>query len=142
MVLRDEPETEESALHRASHDSIESVAATGRYHLLGEIGRGGMGIVLKSHDDDLGRNVAIKVLREDRARDPALLLRFIEEAQIAGQLEHPGIAPVYDLGLSADERPYFSMRLIKGRTAACTRRDRTGRAGSWAPHVCRAQGAV
>ena len=44
--------------------------------------------------------------------------RFVEEAQIGGQLQHPGIVPVYELGLMADERPYFTMKLVKGRTLA------------------------
>jgi serine/threonine-protein kinase len=118
VILSEESEPEGPPLQRRSRDSVEGVGTTRRYHVLGEIGRGGVGVVLKGHDEGLGRNVAIKVLREDRVRDPALLMRFIEEAQIGGQLEHPGITPVYDLGLSADDRPYFSMRLVKGRTLA------------------------
>jgi len=88
----------------------------GNYQLLGEIARGGMGVVLKGHDTDLGRDVALKVLHEKLAGDPAVLSRFVEEAQIGGQLQHPGIVPVYELGLMADERPYFTMKLVKGRT--------------------------
>ncbi len=90
----------------------------GTYQLMGEIARGGMGVVLKGHDTDLGRDVALKVLHKDLADDPGVLQRFVEEAQIGGQLQHPGIVPVYELGLMADERPYFTMKLVKGKTLA------------------------
>jgi serine/threonine-protein kinase len=86
--------------------------------MVGEIARGGMGVILKGHDTDLGRDVALKVLDPELAQDPAVVQRFIEEAQIGGQLQHPGIVPVYELGLMADERPYFTMKLVKGRTLA------------------------
>ena len=68
-------------------------------------------------DADLGRHVAMKLLHEEYVADPEFLQRFIEEAQIGGQLQHPGIVPVYDIGL-AGERPFFTMKLIKGRTLA------------------------
>ncbi len=90
----------------------------GRYHLVGEIARGGVGVVLKGHDTDLGRDVAMKVLREEHLKNTDVLQRFIEEAQIGGQLQHPGIVPVYEMGIGSDQRPYFTMKLIKGRTLA------------------------
>jgi tetratricopeptide (TPR) repeat protein/tRNA A-37 threonylcarbamoyl transferase component Bud32 len=88
----------------------------GRYQVLGEIARGGVGVVLKGHDVDLGRDVAMKVVREEHADNVDVLRRFVEEAQIGGQLQHPGIVPVYELGLRADGKPFFAMKLIKGRT--------------------------
>ena len=75
-----------------------------------------MGIVLRGLDDELGRDLAIKVLLDDHRNDPYLLRRFVEEAQIGGQLQHPGLVPVYDLGLTPDHRPYFTMRMIEGPT--------------------------
>jgi len=90
----------------------------GNYQLLGEIARGGMGVILKGHDTDLGRDVAVKVLDEKFAKRPEVVQRFVEEAQIGGQLQHPGIVPVYELGLMADETPYFTMKLVKGHTLA------------------------
>jgi len=90
----------------------------GRLELGAEIARGGVGIVLRAHDNDLGRDVAIKVLREQYARDPGLLRRFVEEAQIGAQLQHPGIVPVYDLGLDDHGRPYFAMKLVEGVSLA------------------------
>ena len=87
-----------------------------KYQLAGEIARGGMGVILKGHDTDLGRDVALKVLDKELAKNPAIVQRFVEEAQIGGQLQHPGIVPVYELGLMADDSPYFTMKLVKGRT--------------------------
>src|SRR5262249_1726609 len=77
-----------------------------------------MGAILKGRDTDLGRDIAVKVLLETHAGKTELLQRFVEEAQIAGQLQHPGIVPVYELGQFADRRPYFTMKLVKGKTLA------------------------
>ena len=90
----------------------------GNYQLLGEIARGGMGVILKGHDTDLGRDIAVKVLDARYIGRPEVVQRFVEEAQIGGQLQHPGIVPVYELGLMADESPYFTMKLVKGHTLA------------------------
>jgi eukaryotic-like serine/threonine-protein kinase len=68
----------------------------GRYQLSGEIAHGGMGVVYRGRDVDLGRDVAVKVLREQYLDSPEMVRRFIEEAQIGGQLQHPGIVPVYE----------------------------------------------
>ena len=89
-----------------------------RVQLLGEIARGGMGAVLKGRDPDLGRDLAVKVLLEAHQDKPELVRRFVEEAQIGGQLQHPGVVPVYELGTFADGRPYFAMKLVKGQTLA------------------------
>jgi serine/threonine-protein kinase len=90
----------------------------GRYQLLAEIARGGMGAVLRGRDNDLGRDVAVKVLLEDYHQKAELAQRFLEEAQIGGQLQHPGVVPVYELGQLPDRRPYFTMKLVKGKTLA------------------------
>ena len=74
--------------------------------------------ILKGRDPDLGRDVAIKVLREDLRDNADLVRRFVEEAQIGGQLQHPGVVPIYELGTFADRRPFFSMKLVKGQTLA------------------------
>lgn len=88
------------------------------YRLHGEVSRGGMGVVLRGEDNEFGRPVAIKVMRRELLDSPYLVHRFVEEARINGRLQHPGIVPVYDMGLRADELPYFSMKLIEGRTLA------------------------
>ncbi len=90
----------------------------GNYQFMGQIARGGMSDILKGHDTDLGRDVAVKVLDEELAKRPEVVQRFIEEAQIGGQLQHPGIVPVYELGMMSDDRPYFTMKLVKGKTLA------------------------
>ncbi len=97
----------------------EGAAGLGsRYQVLGEVARGGLGVVLKGRDLDLGRDVAVKVLHERFKGDRSVIERFVEEAQIGGQLQHPGIVPVYELGLRPDERPFFAMKLVKGETLA------------------------
>jgi tetratricopeptide (TPR) repeat protein/tRNA A-37 threonylcarbamoyl transferase component Bud32 len=95
-----------------------------RVQVLGEIARGGMGAILKGRDPDLGRDLAVKVLLDAHRKRPELVRRFVEEAQIAGQLQHPGVVPVYELGCFADARPYFTMKLVKGRTLAQLLADR------------------
>jgi serine/threonine-protein kinase len=89
-----------------------------RLQLVGEIARGGMGAILKGRDVDLGRDIAVKVLLETHRGKTELAQRFIEEAQISGQLQHPGITPIYELGVFPDQRPYFTMKLVKGQTLA------------------------
>jgi len=96
-----------------------------RYQVAGELARGGVGVVLKCRDVDLGRDVAIKVLHEHHLENDALIERFVEEAQIGGQLQHPGIVPVYELGLLESGRPFFAMKLVKGRTLSALLADRS-----------------
>ncbi len=106
-----------------------------RYHLFGEIARGGMGAILRGRDVDLGRELALKVLLESHKDKPELIRRFVEEAQIGGQLQHPGVVPVYELGTFADLRPFFTMKLVKGRTLAELLRARPSRFGRGSPQV-------
>jgi hypothetical protein len=89
-----------------------------RLQLFGEIARGGMGAILKGRDVDLGRELAVKVLLEAHQNHLETVRRFIEEAQIGGQLQHPGIVPIHELGTFAGRRPYFAMKLVRGRTLA------------------------
>jgi tRNA A-37 threonylcarbamoyl transferase component Bud32 len=79
--------------------------------------KGGIGQVWLARDVDLRRDVALKELQEDRAEDRASMQRFLAEAQITGQLEHPGIVPVYELvAQSPGGRPFYTMRFVRGRT--------------------------
>jgi serine/threonine-protein kinase len=89
---------------------------TGRYLVGPEIGRGGMGRVHLAVDCDLGRSVALKTLHAGGQRTREVLARFLEEAQATGQLEHPNIVPVHELGLFPDGTVYFTMKLVRGRT--------------------------
>jgi serine/threonine-protein kinase len=102
------------------------VVPSGRLQLVGEIARGGMGAVFKGRDVDLGRDVAVKVLLETHRGRVELAQRFVEEAQITGQLQHPGVAPVYELGVFPDLRPYFTMKLVKGKTLSALLHARQG----------------
>lgn len=95
-----------------------------RYLLYGEIDRGGIGAILKCRDVDLGRDLAVKVLLDSHQSNSDLTRRLIEEAQIGGQLQHPGIAPVYELGQTSDHRPFFTMKLVKGETLSSLLRNR------------------
>jgi serine/threonine-protein kinase len=70
-----------------------------------EIARGGMGVVYRARDPALGREVALKLLREDLAADEGAVRRFLEEARVGGRLQHPGVVPVYALGRTATGRP-------------------------------------
>ena len=90
----------------------------GRYELLGEIGRGGVGAVLRGRDRALGRELAVKVLLGEHHHDPEARRRFLEEAQVGSQLQHPGVVPVHGLGRFEDGRPYFTMKLVEGQTLA------------------------
>jgi serine/threonine-protein kinase len=106
---------------RDAHDAPFAPApdpSAGRYQVFGEIARGGMGAVLEARDHGLGRPMAIKVLLESHRGNPALVRRFVEEAQIGGQLQHPGIVPIYDIGAFPDRRPFFAMKLVRGCTLA------------------------
>jgi serine/threonine protein kinase/tetratricopeptide (TPR) repeat protein len=116
VVLRDTDSAPEPPIVRPGRDG--GADGSTRYRIDGEIARGGMGTVLKGRDPDLGRDVAIKVLRDDLRDDADMVRRFLEEAQIGGQLHHPGILPIYELGTFADHRPFFSMKLVKGHTLA------------------------
>jgi serine/threonine-protein kinase len=93
-------------------------AAAGRHALFVEIARGGMGVILRGRDPDLGRDLAVKVLRREHRDKPEVIQRFIEEARIAGQLQHPGVVPIYEIGRFADGLPYFTMKLVQGSTLA------------------------
>jgi serine/threonine protein kinase len=80
---------------------------------------GGIGRVWLARDNDLGREVALKELRPERACHTTIGERFLQEARITGQLEHPGIIPVYELVRGGDAgQPFYTMRFVKGRTLA------------------------
>ena len=90
----------------------------GRFHILWELARGGMGVVYRAFDPLLQRVVAIKIIQHRFAADTGTKLRFLEESQITARLQHPGVPPVYDGGELEDGRPYLAMKLIKGQTLA------------------------
>lgn len=85
-----------------------------RYSVVREIARGGMGKVIEVEDNDLRRSVALKVLRKEMLDRKDLVERFLEEAQITGQLEHPNIVPVHEIGVDGRGNLYFTMKLVEG----------------------------
>jgi len=88
----------------------------GRYELGDVLGRGGMAEVRRGTDTRLGRDIAVKVLRADRARDPAFQARFRREAQSAASLDAPNVVAVYDTGEDEHGVPYIVMEHVEGRT--------------------------
>ena len=88
------------------------------YELLDEVGAGGMGVVYRARDTALDRDVAVKLLRDAFPADSVAAKRFLDEARITGQLQHPGIPPVHRAGILSDGRPFLAMKLIRGRTLA------------------------
>jgi serine/threonine protein kinase/dipeptidyl aminopeptidase/acylaminoacyl peptidase len=87
----------------------------GPYEILGWLGAGGMGVVYRARDARLGREVAIKMIPEALAVDPSRVNRFEQEARAAGQLNHPNILAVYDVGVHAGS-PYLVSELLKGES--------------------------
>ena len=93
-----------------------SLSLTGRerFEELKPLGAGGMGEVVLAKDHDIERSVALK--RIPAQSDVGLVLRFVEEIRIVGQLEHPNIVPVHDVGIDAQGRYYFVMKHLRGET--------------------------
>jgi WD40 repeat protein/serine/threonine protein kinase len=85
-----------------------------RFRVLRFHAKGGLGQVHVALDEELLREVALKEIQSHQADSPAARDRFMREAEITGQLEHPGVVPVYGLGVHSDGRPYYAMRFIRG----------------------------
>ena len=101
----------------------EAIARAARFELGEEIARGGMGVVYLARDLVLDRDVGVKTLQHP-PEGAGAIRRFQDEARITGQLQHPGIPPVHDLGTLPDGRPFLAMKLIKGRTLDALLKDR------------------
>ena len=103
-------------LDGASDGSHAGTAIAGgtRFHLLRPHAQGGLGAVFVALDTELNREVALKQILDRHADDLTSRSRFLLEAEITGGLEHPGIVPVYGLGLYENGRPYYAMRFIRG----------------------------
>jgi len=95
----------------------------GRYELGAELGRGGMGRVVEAADPEIGRTVAIKVLLDPHRVSDETLARFVAEARITGQLQHPNIVPVYEMGVTGEGQFYFVMKRVEGRSLLDVLRD-------------------
>ncbi|MGZ8868315.1 MAG: serine/threonine-protein kinase [Thermoanaerobaculia bacterium] len=95
-----------------------------RYEIVREIGRGGMGVVYEAEDRELQRRVALKVLATELA-SPETVERLRGEARTVAQLEHPGVVPVHDVGVLADGRAWYAMKLVRGEVLRAEGHTRT-----------------
>ncbi|MBA3939399.1 MAG: serine/threonine protein kinase, partial [Planctomycetes bacterium] len=94
--------------------AVPAARPAGKFAVVEELNRGGMGVILRGRDRSLHREVAIKVIRDQQS--PLQRARFIKEAQVTGQLEHPNIVPVHEFGVDESGRLFFAMKLVRGRT--------------------------
>jgi eukaryotic-like serine/threonine-protein kinase len=97
---------------RWTEENLPTLPPDVRYEVLEEIGRGGMGKVMRAHDRRLDRPIAMKSLLGGREH----VTRFLHEARITARLEHPGVVPVHDAGRLASGEPFYAMKLIGGRS--------------------------
>jgi tetratricopeptide (TPR) repeat protein len=123
-VMPQQPAAEPATVVAALLEQLRERQVSGsRYEHQNEIGRGGMGAILEVWDADLQRPLAMKVAVDPTSGEtpkyselnPVTLYRFLVEAQISAQLDHPGIVPVHELGLNKEGQPYFTMRLVRGQ---------------------------
>jgi eukaryotic-like serine/threonine-protein kinase len=94
---------------------IQNSEVMGRFELMGALGRGGMGHVCLVRDRALNREAAMKILDPEFSTRPGSRDAFIEEAQIASQLEHPNVVPVHELGADEAGTVYFTMKVVRGK---------------------------
>ena len=102
------------ARSRTEVGPVRASRAVERFRILRFHREGGLGRVYLARDEELGRDVAVKEIRPDKASQADLRNRFVLEAEINGGLEHPGIVPVYSLGAHDDGRPFYAMRFVEG----------------------------
>jgi len=100
--------------HGASASGLPTVEEARKYDVGEMVAKGGMGAILEAKDLSCRRTVAMKVMLTPEKASQAQVLRFIEEAQITAQLEHPGIVPVHELGADDSDRAYYTMKMVQG----------------------------
>jgi serine/threonine-protein kinase len=101
---------------RDLEDDLRALPPEQRYAERTVLGRGGMGEVFSCTDVQIGREVALKLVRPEPFGSAELEARFLREARVQGQLEHPSIVPVYELGRDEQGRPFFTMKRVRGET--------------------------
>jgi WD40 repeat protein/serine/threonine protein kinase len=84
------------------------------YELLKKLGEGGMGLVFMARQRSIDREVALKMLKPKTAKDPEQRAKFLTEAVVTGELDHPNIVPIYDVGASADDALFYAMKKVEG----------------------------
>ena len=95
---------------------VRSLLVGKKYKVLGTIGRGGMGVIHQARDLRVHRTVAMKAIKTASQFSRENVLRFVDEAQLTGQLQHPNIVPVYDLGIDEFGEVFYTMKFVKGTT--------------------------
>jgi serine/threonine-protein kinase len=116
-------ENDRVSVNAACPGPVEWKFTANRFRILRPHAKGGHGEVVVALDMELNREVALKRIQTQFADDPHFRSRFLFEAEVTGNLEHPGIVPVYGLGRTGDGRPYYAMRLIKGTLDASSLKD-------------------
>jgi hypothetical protein len=107
---------------RPLEPTVHPGRAVGRYVVRDVIGSGGMAVVYRAHDPQLGRQVALKLVRADRRAARDWQLRLLREARAMAQLSHPNVVHVYDAGM-VDDQVFLAMELVEGRTLDAWRRE-------------------
>lgn len=126
--VHDERTRIDVAAHGGGPKDQQHAANPVRYRFLSEHARGGLGKVSRAFDEELKREVALKEIQERYGADRESQRRFVTEAEVTGQLEHPGVVPVYSLGRNEKGRPFYAMRFIRGESLKETVDDFHGRA--------------
>ena len=113
--MEEEPDTAHDAVWPHADDAgLGAGTDVGGYHIDGELGRGGMGIVYSATHPVIGKRVAIKVLKRSLSQNPASVERFVQEARAVNQIGHPNIIDIFSIGKLGDGRSYFVMDLLAG----------------------------
>jgi serine/threonine-protein kinase len=116
------------------HDGLpDGERGSDRYVLGVEIARGDTWVAFAASDVDLGRDIVVKMLQSQHRRTPGAVRRFVEGAQVAAQLQHPGVIPVFELGALADRRPYLTTMPVEGDSLAARLSSAAGRDHDPAP---------
>lgn len=118
-TLIDPPDDGESGpLAGGAAGEAVSESTSTHYEVGDEVARGGMGVILNAFDINIRREVAMKVIGSDWVESREFIERFVREAQVQGQLEHPNICPVHELGVDQDGKVYFTMKMVQGVSLA------------------------
>jgi serine/threonine protein kinase/tetratricopeptide (TPR) repeat protein len=97
-------------------EAVREMLEAKKYRVITTIAQGGMGVVMQARDLRIRRTVAMKVMKSSSQFSRESVLRFIDEAQLTGQLEHPNIVPVYELGIDPHGETFYTMKFVKGIT--------------------------